>query len=149
MSWKKNLFLLPSGIAGRNFIKLLSEWLANYNNTTTFQGIALKVVSVLPNLLLQKPTPKSKTKDHSKALEQRLQMWNDGNIADLLRDCRAIQKKLKLGKKRTVDDVTRIFSKLVFEGKIGAALKYLDENAEDAVLAVTPSILEKLDLLHP
>ena len=82
-------------------------------------------------------------------MEQRLQLWNEGKITELLRDCRAIQKKLKSGKKRTADDVTRTFSNLIFEGKIGAALKFLDENADDAVLQVTPSVLEKLKRLHP
>ena len=82
-------------------------------------------------------------------MEQRLQLWNEDKITELLRDCRAIQKKLKSGKKRTADDVTRTFSNLIFEGKIGAALKFLDENADDAVLQVTPSVLEKLKRLHP
>ena len=91
MSWKKNLFLLPSGIAGRNFIKLLSEWLGNYNNTTTFQGIALKVVSVLPNLLLQKPTPKSKTKDNSSSYPLR---WRAYVRKPESRDFRSLESEL-------------------------------------------------------
>ena len=109
----------------------------------------MKVVSILPNLLLQKPAANSKAKDHTEALVKRIQMWNEGNILDLLRDCRTIQNKLKMGKKRSPDDVNRVFSKLVFEGKIGAALKFLDENAEDAVLPSTPTVIEKLKLLHP
>ena len=149
VKWKKNLFLVPSGNAGKNFIKLMSEWLDSYTNATTFQGIALKVVNILPNLQLQKPSANSKTKDHTKALEQRLQKWNDGKIIELLRDCQAIQKKLHQGKKQSADDVSRIFSKLVFEGKIGAALKFLDENAENAVLPSTPTVIKKLERLHP
>ena len=54
-----------------------------------------------------------------------------------------------MGKKRTTEDVNRIFSNLVFEGKIGAALKFLDENAEDAVLQSTDTVINKLQQLHP
>ena len=82
----------------------------------------MKVVMILPNLLLQKPSAKSKAKEHTTALEQRLKMWNEGKIQDLLRDAIAIQSKLKSGKKKSTDDITRVFSKLVFEEKIGAAL---------------------------
>ena len=126
VTWRKNHFILPTGKAGKAFIALITEWLGNFNNGNTFQGIAMKVVMVLPNLLLQKPSAKSKAKDHSKALEERLKMWKDGNIQDLLRDCKAVQTKLKSGKKKTTIDITRIFSKLIFEGKIGAALKFFD-----------------------
>ena len=101
VTWKKNLFLLPTGNAGKCFVKLISEWVGNFNSSNTFQGIAMKVVAILPNLLLQKPSAKSKAKEHTKILEQRLEMWNNGNILGLLRDSRAIQKKLKSGKIKT------------------------------------------------
>ena len=149
VSWRKNLFLLPTGKAGKTFIKLISEWIGNFNNANTFQGIAMKVVMILPNLLLQKPSAKSKAKDLSKALEERLSQWNEGKIQDLLRDAKAIQEKLKSAKKKSTDDVNRVFSKLIFEGKIGAALKFLDENAEDAVLQSSETVIKKLKLLHP
>ena len=64
-------------------------------------------------------------------------MWNHGDLNGLLRDCRETQRNLRSGKKRTEADVTKIFSKLVFEGKIDAALKFLDENSEKSVLEST------------
>ena len=60
-----------------------------------------------------------------------------------------VQHLLSLVKKRPVKDITRIFSNLIFEGKYGAALKFLDENAEDAVLTSSPSVVNKLQQLHP
>ena len=148
VTWKKNLFLLPSGGAGKKFIKLVKEWLSYYNIGNSFQGISLKVIAVLPNLMLQKPSAKSKSKDHSEALESRLQLWSEGNIMDILRECTTIQTKLKSGKKRSTEDITRIFSNLIFEGKFGAALKFLDEHAEDAVLPSSESVTTKLKLLR-
>ena len=60
----KNLFLVPTGTAGREYVKLMDEWLEHSVKGTPFQGIALKVFFTLPNLMLQKPSLKSKTKDH-------------------------------------------------------------------------------------
>ena len=37
----------------------------------------------------------------------------------------------------------------MFEGKVGAALKFLDENAENAVLQPTAEVIAKLRTLHP
>ena len=114
VTWRKNIFLVPTGKAGKTFIKLISEWLNNFNIANSFQGIAIKVVMILPNLPLQKPSSTRKSKEHSKVLEDRPNMWNNGDLNGLLRDCRATQRKMRSGKKRTGADVTRIFSKLVF-----------------------------------
>ena len=149
VTWKKNLFLLPSGKAGKSFINLITEWLKNFNNGNSFQGIAWKVIMVLPNLLLQKPSKKRKAKEHSELLDDHMKLWKKGNIFFLLKECRLIQRKLKSGKRRTSQDIDKVFSKLVFEGKLGAALKFLDENAEDTVLAPNKKIIDKLKLLHP
>ena len=37
----------------------------------------------------------------------------------------------------------------MFEGKVRAALRFLDENAENAVLKPTNEVLGKLKILHP
>ena len=69
VTWRENLFLVPTGKVGKTFIKLISEWLNNFNIANSFQVIAVKVVMILPNLLLQKPSSTSKSKEHSKVLE--------------------------------------------------------------------------------
>ena len=43
----------------------------------------------------------------------------------------------------------RIFSKLILEGKIGAALKFFDENSENAVLKPTDEVIQRPKHLHP
>ena len=105
MIWRKKLFLVPSGRVGKAFIKLISEWLNRFNTWSNFQGIAMNVIIILPNLLLQKPSSSSNSKEHSKVLDERLNAWNEGKLNKLLRDCKAIQKKLESGKKRTEGDV--------------------------------------------
>ena len=71
--WKKNLFLLPLGKAGKQYIdettKLINEWLQE----STLKDIAFKAIMIMPNLLLQKLSKNSKAKDHLKTLEKRLE----------------------------------------------------------------------------
>ena len=64
IQWRKNLFKVPSGKAGRSFISELSMWLDHFNRSTEFGGIALKIFMSLPCLLLQKPSRQSKAKLH-------------------------------------------------------------------------------------
>ena len=78
VKWRKNLFKLPSGNAAKQFISELSLWLEHFNRGTEFQGIALKVYMILPNLLLQKPSRTSKAKDHLQKLADRLNLWKKG-----------------------------------------------------------------------
>ena len=37
VTWRKTLFLVPTGKAGKTFIKLISEWLNNFNIADSFQ----------------------------------------------------------------------------------------------------------------
>ena len=149
LHWKKNLFLVPTGKSGKEYVKLETEWLKKFNTGSSFQYLALKVFNILPNMLLQKPSATSKTRDHVKVLTERLQLWSEGKFSELWRDNRVIQKKLTEKPKRSPGDMTRTITKLMIEGKVGAALKFLDENAENAVLHPTPEVIEKLKSLHP
>ena len=149
IKWRKNTFLLPSGKAGKDFINLLTKWITHFNLDDGFQGLAMKVVMILPNLLLQKPSAKSKTRDHTKALELRLAMWNEGKILDIWKECCVIQKKMKPITTRSAEDFTRIFCNLIWSGKVGPALKFLEANSDNAVLKPTTAVVEKLRELHP
>ena len=72
---EKNLFLLPTGKAGKSYMDeitgLMNEWLQK----SPLKNIAFKVIMIMPNLLLQKPSKCSKSKEHLKALERRLLSW--------------------------------------------------------------------------
>ena len=70
--YRRNLFLVPSGRSGKDFIKEFTFWLKHINNSTKLNGIAINAFMVLTFLLLQKPSAKSKAKEHSSALERRL-----------------------------------------------------------------------------
>ena len=143
MKWRKNLFMVPTGHCGKEFVKLNTEWLSQLNDRTPFQGIAMKVLMLLPNLLLQKPSAKRKAKEHNTMLTNRLKLWNEGKLDEIWKEGLTIQKKLSSSQKkpRTNEDISRVFSKLMMEGKVGAALKFLEEQSENAVLKPTEEII--------
>ena len=90
--WRKNLFKLPTGKAGRLFSNELTIWLDHYNRS---KSIAFKIFMTLPCLLRQKPSRNSKAKDHSKTLEDRLKPWNEGKIDMLVKEARTIQNSFR------------------------------------------------------
>ena len=69
--WRKNLFLPPTGAAGKDFINKLTRMINAWVYDTPIKGIVLKALHVMPALLLQKPSKTSKSKDHLKSLERR------------------------------------------------------------------------------
>ena len=102
-------------------------------------SVALKAFMVLPTLILQKPSATSKSKEHSAAIERRLALWKQGDLDLLLKEVRFIQGKFVNSKKaRTVEDVSKVFSKLVLQGKLSAAMKLLDNESSSGLLDLSP-----------
>ena len=84
--WKENLFFLPTEKAGKSFI----DWLTNLFNAwideSPLKKIPMKAVMTTPSLLLQKPSKESKSNDHLKALERRMELWQSGDLLELLQE---------------------------------------------------------------
>ena len=68
--WKRNLFLVPTGNAGKTFIKETTKLINHFVDDSAMKCIAMKALMVMPALLLQKPSKSSKAKDHSNALQR-------------------------------------------------------------------------------
>ena len=92
--WRKNVFMLPTGAAGKKCIDETSRLLDQWTNNTPLKNIALKAIHVMPALPLQKPSKTSKVKDHLRALERRIRLWEEGNIIELVNESKAIQERL-------------------------------------------------------
>ena len=78
--WKSNLFLTPSGKAGKAFLSELARLFRAYGEGTTLESVTLTAVMIMPALFLQKPHLSSKTRDHVACLQRRLISWQEGNI---------------------------------------------------------------------
>ena len=68
------MFSVPSGRAGKAFVSELAWLFQSYAEGSALECIALTAAMILPPLLLQKPCPKSKAREHSKCLEN-LESW--------------------------------------------------------------------------
>ena len=139
----QNTFLVPYGKVGREFIDQLTQHIAEWNNASHAQHIALKAAVVLLATVLQKPSIKSKAKDHQESLTKRLALWKEGEIESLLRQGRSIQKRVLKTKRAKPPDKAKIFSKLVMQGQINSALRYLSEDDCGRVLPLTDDVIRQ------
>ena len=130
------------------FIKELSLWLERFNYKTEHHSVALKVYIILPALMLQKPSKKSKSQEHCKKLDDRLAAWKDGRIDELIQECRTIQRRFSSNERRNKEDKAKTFAKLVFREKINAAMKLLTD-IDTGVHKVDDTILNELQQKHP
>ena len=154
--WRRNTFMVPSGKAGKLFVRELTALFNAYAQGSALEVVALTAAMVACALLLQKPHPTSKCRDHVTALERRLSAWKDGDIDGLMREGRTIQTHLQSRRHNASEEQnSRVFSKLMFEGKTRAALRYLSENSSSGLLDIDENVDERrtvLDVLrakHP
>ena len=68
--YRRNIFDVPSGRAGKSFIEELTFWIKQFNADFDLNSVALKAFMVLPTLILQKPSATSKSMEHSAAIEK-------------------------------------------------------------------------------
>ena len=148
--WSKNLFLLPRGKAGCDFIKELTHLLNLFvNDDRKWSRLALSMFHLfIP--MLQKPSPKSKAKENSKFLQKRLGWWASGDLSSLLAENRVIQQNLKKKLEIKQKFKQRAFCQLMLLGKVSKAMNHIDH--DDITLGVhqiTDEIKELLEEKHP
>ena len=146
--WRQNLFMLPSGKVGEEFIEQLDKCIEYFNNGSAFEPIALTMAAIIWHLLLQKPSRNSKTRDHIKYLEKRLQLWKRGELKELLDEGEAIQRRFSNKKKTKAAKKEKRFTNLMEKGRVSAALKCIGSQ-ESTVLEVTDDVLSTLKEKHP
>ena len=148
--WRKNLFMLPSGQAGKSFIKEMTKMIEMWNNDGNLKDICLKAAMVMPALILQKPTFKSKSKEHSACLSRRMKLWLEGDFDSLMKESRTIQNVLSIKyKKYTLPQISKTFAKLMLKGKVNAALRLLDQQESSGILPLSDDVLDDLKSKHP
>ena len=125
--WRKNTFLVPYGKTGKHFIDKLTQHINDWNNESEMQHIALKAAIVLLAVGLQKPSQKSKVKEHQECLAKRLALWKEGEIDVLVREGWIIQRRLTNSRRADPPNKASVFANLVMTGKINSALRYLGD----------------------
>ena len=151
IAWQKNMFLLPRGNVGKEFISELTRLINLFNRKTVWSDIALSLAHIFIPLMLQKPSIKSKAKNNAKYLAKRLEWWKNGNLELLLNECNEVQIRLSKNAGQDAESKRKAFCRLMLQGKISKALKYVD-NSTDATLgvhAVNNEIISTLMEKHP
>ena len=74
--WRPNLFKVPSGSSGKQFVAELARL---YEAESALEYVALTAAMTMPALMLQKPHAKSKVQEH--IIRRRLSLWEEGEIA--------------------------------------------------------------------
>ena len=69
--WHRNAFMVPTSASVKKFINGITRLFDQRTNDTPLRSIAFKTIHVVPALLGQKPSRKSKARDHLIALCQR------------------------------------------------------------------------------
>ena len=94
VTWKKNTFEVPRGKAGEDFVKEATRLLTLFNYRSDWESVALNLLVIFFPLMLQKPSARSKTKDHSRYLSKRLLLWSEGRLDEIISEAETIQRKL-------------------------------------------------------
>ena len=136
--WKRNIFMVPSGAEGKEFVAEMARLFQSYADGSAMEGLAITAVMTMPALLLQKPHARSKAKDHVKCLKRRMLAWKQGDIAGLMRECRSIQQHFVVDHKPTSNDegALRGFTKLMLLGNVRGALRVLSQAPSGGVLSL-------------
>ena len=143
--WRQNLFLLPTGKAGKKFIREITRLINCWIDNTALKPIALKSIMVMPALLLQKPSRTSKSKDHFLALSRRIELWEKGNINELLHEGVTIQTLLNSSKKiMPTNEIPKRFIEKMSNGNINGAIKLLSDNMQNGILPLNDEALKLL-----
>ncbi len=149
--WRPNLFLVPFGKVGKQFVREMAKLFRTFAECSTIESVALKAAMVLPILTLQRPYRNSKAKTHSQHLERRLTSWLNGDIQHLLKKGQTIQARCgkfsaqqqnTRQKQQSKSEPSRKFANLMFQEKCSAALSILTEKKTTGVLhpnSTTPS----------
>ena len=143
--WRHNIFQVPSGSSGKAFVSELARLFQAYADSSCLECIAMKAITIIQILLLQKPSRTSKSKDHAAHLSRRLEIWRGGDIQSLLDEGRCIHKRLHQGARHSDNEAIALkFRDLMIQGKVQNALRFISRNTSGGVLKLDDLILEPL-----
>ena len=153
--WRHNLFKIPSGKHGKDFVHEMARLFNSYAEASSMEGVAIKAAMVFPALVLQKPFKTSRSKDHSKCLERRMKEWEAGHFLALFGEAKAIQARLSVNAvPQHSKPTSRRFAELMMSGKVKAATRLIMEENHSSRLPLNhviegKSVRDILQEKHP
>ena len=149
-SWRKNIFTLPRGKCGSDFLKELTRLIYLFVDKTNWERLSLPLVHIFVPLLLQKPGPKSKARECAKYLTSRLGKWSKGELDSLLIEGKEIQKRLAVKNKQKAKFKMKSICRLMLHGKVGQVAKFINNSDTiSGVHKISDDIKTALAIKHP
>lgn len=126
---------LPSGSISREFVAILSDEVDSLTNKQTTSERVITFSAVV----LQRDNQVKKASDIRKLIKRRLQMWNDGHFDALLSEAERcdiyFQQPAKRAQKKVPSDhEMKVFTRLMLQGKVKDAMKWISEKGKGGVL---------------
>ena len=147
--WKRNIFKLPKGHQGKDFINEMTKQVNLWNTKSPMRHLSLKCLMIMPNLLLQQTSYKSTASENKKTLDRRLSLWKDQKISEILGECLVIQSRLNKPRTSfTQDGISQSFHKLMIQGKVNAAIRLLSHSENSGVLPLNEETMQELQIKH-
>jgi len=159
--WRSNLFLVPQGKVGKEFVQELVRLITAYGEGSALECIAIKAAMIQCTLLLQRSYRSVSTSDFFSCLRCCLDLWKQGKVNEHLEKGRVIQHRLVTSSWRFDDPdcMTHIFVKHMLRGNVRSALSLLDDedpvgapmHLDMSVDSTNPSwtVLDELMKKHP
>ena len=140
--WRKNVFMVPPGASGKNFINEITRRFDQWTNDAPLKSTVLKAIHVMPASLLQKPKRNSKALNHLIALERRFKLWDEGNVNELLNESKEIQERLlSTNIPMNLQKISMKLKHLMQKGNVNGALNLLIKNMSNGILPLTDETL--------
>ena len=146
--WRRNLFKLPKGNLGKQFVdnktSLLNQWAA------TNKEEVLMLLMIMPNLLLQRTSKKCKARENKDHLRRRLEMWDQEKFTELMEEGKCIQSRLSAPQNRQSDEeLVKMFRSQMLRGNVNAALRLLNKTNNKGILPINNETIKQLHEKHP
>ena len=155
ITWSKNLFMLPKGKVGKDFVHELTRIINHFVEKSEWQDLSLPAAHIFVPLMLQKPSVNSKASVNSKYLKERLALWDEGNLGKLRLQATEIQKRIQKELAKKQSNSHKLFCRYMMHG----ILQVLQEKHPEAaplhpdiplqyteeIATVEPVIFEAID----
>ena len=136
------MFDLPKGQVGKQFVAEMNTLIDSWVNKSSKRPYAMKALMIMPALLLQRTSAKTRNSENKEILKRRLELWKENKFGELLHESRTLQNRLpKSQTKMTEAEVTKRFTNLMAQGNIKQAVRLSERNASSGVLPLNESTL--------
>ena len=118
------LYTLPDGSIGTSFVSTLAAEVLELGKGKQKS----ELVICFPTLILQRNKEIVKTADIRRLISRRLKLWSEKRFLDLISEAELCDKKLPSKQiKMTDDKAVAIFTRLLLNGKIREATRFITE----------------------